>query len=72
MTNRSQIKVKDIHFILNSTIDCLDFLQPANFNALRQLRNAPPSHIAKTKSAKVKIHIPQLGCILPSFRLDSR
>ncbi|EDS32121.1 casein kinase [Culex quinquefasciatus] len=25
---------------------------PANFNVMRQLRNAPPSHIVKTKSAK--------------------
>ncbi|XP_062564261.1 casein kinase I isoform X5 [Armigeres subalbatus] len=27
-------------------------MQPSNFFALRQLRNAPPSHIVKTKSAK--------------------
>lgn len=62
MTNRSEIKVKDM-YVSFSTIDCLHFLQPANFSALRQLRNAPPSHIAKTKSAKVNMKIPQLGCI---------
>lgn len=33
-------------------------LQPANFNALKLLRDAPPSNIVKNKSAKVTDYTP--------------
>lgn len=49
--------------IFNNSFNCIicfqfycakyDLVQPSNFNALKQLRNAPPSNIIKTKSAKV-------------------
>ncbi|CAB3359139.1 Hypothetical predicted protein [Cloeon dipterum] len=31
-------------------------VQPANFHVFRVLRNAPPSHVGKTKSDKVSLH----------------